>query len=98
MVSGQTDAAEEIFKKGIDRDPKCVPCRMNYGLMLARLGRTSEATLQLQTVLKPAEVHYNLASVYEQLHRTEEARMEYQKALKEDPNFRDAKVRLAALK
>ena len=57
------DEAETAYLRGIERDPKNVPCRTNYGLMLARLGRTAEGTLQLQAVLTPAEVHYNLASV-----------------------------------
>src|SRR5690242_5125634 len=63
-LANQHDEAEKAYRKGIERDPKNVPCRVNYGLMLARDNRIAEATIQLQAVLTPAEVHYNLASVY----------------------------------
>ncbi|HYE17123.1 MAG TPA: tetratricopeptide repeat protein [Tepidisphaeraceae bacterium] len=96
-LSGRTDEAEVHYKKGIERDAKNVPCRTNYGLMLARLNRTAEATLQLQAVLTEAEVHYNIASVYEQVGRKQAAKAEYKKALELDPTFEEAQSRLAAL-
>ena len=65
--------------------------------MLARLGRTAEATLQLQAVLSPADVHYNLASVLEHQGRKEAAKAEYRKALEPDPTLDDAQTRLSAL-
>lgn len=96
-LAGDTDLAESAYLKGINREPKNVACRTNYGLMLARLGRTSEAQLQLQAVLTPAEVHYNLASVLEHQGRREAAKMEYRRALELDPKLNDAKTRLTAL-
>jgi tetratricopeptide (TPR) repeat protein len=96
-LAGQTDEAETAYLRGIERDPKNVPCRTNYGLMLARLGRTAEGTLQLQAVLSPAEVHYNLASVLEHQNRKEAAKAEYRKALELDPKLSDAQTRLSAL-
>ena len=96
-LAGQIDQAESAYLRGIEKDPKNVPCRTNYGLMLARIGRTAEATLQLQTVLSPAEVHYNLASVLEHQSRKEAAKAEYRKALELNPNFKDAQTRLSAL-
>jgi tetratricopeptide (TPR) repeat protein len=96
-LAGQTDEAETAYLRGIERDPKNVPCRTNYGLMLARLGRTAEGTLQLQAVLTPAEVHYNLASVLEHQNRKEAAKAEYRKALELDPRLLDAQTRLSAL-
>jgi tetratricopeptide (TPR) repeat protein len=97
-LAGQTDEAEAAYLRGIEKDPKNVPCRTNYGLMLARLNRTAEAKLQLQAVLSPAEVHYNLASVLEHQGRREAARQEYQKALSLDPNLTEAQQRLSELK
>ncbi len=96
-LAGQPDTAERIYLKGIERDSDNGPCRVNYGLMLARRGRTNEAILQLQSILSPAEVRYNLASVYEGLGRPEEAKVEYRKAVQLDPKMRDAQQRLAAL-
>ncbi len=97
-VSGDRPSAESAYLKGIERDPKNVPCRVNYGLMLARAGNEPGALQQLQAVLTPAEAHYNLGSAYEQLNRIPEARVQYQKALEINPKFWEAQTRLAQLK
>jgi Flp pilus assembly protein TadD len=65
--------------------------------MLARTGRIQEGMSQLAEVLSPAEVHYNVASVYEQQGRTDDAREEYQKALDLDPKLWEAQSRLSKL-
>lgn len=96
-LAGRGDEAEASYLRGIRKDPKNGPCRVNYGLMLARRGRFNEATLQLQSVLTPAEVHYNLASVYEWMGRREQAKVEYRKALALDPKLSDAQARLDAM-
>jgi tetratricopeptide (TPR) repeat protein len=96
-LAGQPQDAEAAYQRGIARDPRSEPCRVNYGLMLARLGRTSEAVIQLQAVLPPAAVQYNLASVHEQQGNREQAKAGYRKALELDPTFADARARLTAL-
>jgi tetratricopeptide (TPR) repeat protein len=96
-LAGEIDQAETAYLRGIEKDPKNIACRTNYGLMLARINRTSEAMLQLQAVLTPAEVHYNLASVLEHQGRKEAAKAEYRKALELDPQLEDAQTRLSAL-
>jgi tetratricopeptide (TPR) repeat protein len=90
--------AEDAYKKGIAKNGSEQTCRVNYGLMLARQGRVEEAMVQLGAVLKPAEVHYNLGSVYEQQGKKESAKAEYQKALLIDVNLHDASKRLKGLK
>lgn len=97
-LAGKHSEAEEAYRKGIDKDPTNNPCRVNYGLMLARDNRIAEATLQLQAVLTPAQVHYNLASVYEHQGSKERARSEYRKAINLDPSLADAEVRLSVMK
>ena len=97
-LAGQQAKAEESYRKGIAKDPTNNPCRVNYGLMLARENRLAEATLQLQVVLTPAEIHYNFASIYEHEGRMNQARVEYRKALDADPSFADAEIRLSMLK
>ncbi len=96
-LSGDRQGAEGAYQKGIAKDPRSEPCRLNYGLMLARQDRMTDAIAQLRTVLTPAEVSYNLGSIHEQRGRKEQAKAEYQKALALDPAFHDAKQRLAAL-
>jgi tetratricopeptide (TPR) repeat protein len=96
-LAGKTAEAEASYKAGIAKDPKCQPCRVNYGLMLTRTGRVPEARAQLETVLKPAEAAYNIGSVLEQIGRKDQAREEYNRALKLDPNFQQAQARLSAL-
>lgn len=96
-LSGNPAAAEAAYRAGIAREPRNEPCRVNYGLMLARHGRPNEGLLQLQAVLPPAKAHYDLASVYESMGRKKEARVEYARSLELDPAFDDAKTKLAAL-
>jgi tetratricopeptide (TPR) repeat protein len=96
--AGKLEEAEKTYKAGIEKDPADGTCRVNYGLMLARHGRIDDATAQLQTVCSPAEVQYNLGSVFEQQGNRVEARKRYQKALELDPRLMDARSRLAALK
>jgi tetratricopeptide (TPR) repeat protein len=96
-LAGRTDEAVAAYKAGIAKDPKNQSCRVKYGLLLARSGKIAEATTQLQVVLTPAQIHYNIASVLEGQGRTEQAKSEYQAALQLDPNMGDAKARLAAM-
>jgi tetratricopeptide (TPR) repeat protein len=96
-LSGDATSAENSYKTGISRDPRSQPCRVNYGLMLARQGRIDDAKQQFGAVLTPAQVHYNLASVYQTQGKMAEARAEYQEAIKADPKFVDAQTRLAEL-
>lgn len=96
-AAGREADAEKTYQAGIARDPKDPACRVNYGLMLARVGRLGDATTQLGTVLAPAEVQYNLGSVFEQQGRTEQAKAYYRAALELDPKLTDAKGRLAQL-
>jgi len=79
-LAGRTEEAEIAYRKGIKRDPTNAPCRVNYGLLLARHDRINEAMLEMQAVLPEAQVHYNLASVYEGMGRREQAKAEYRKA------------------
>lgn len=96
-MAGQLSEAEKAYNLGIERDPHNQACRVNYGLMLARHGRKDDAIAQLQSVLKPAEVHYNLASMYEQIGNVDEAKAEYHKALEINPRFWEASARLKQL-
>ncbi|HVT88721.1 MAG TPA: tetratricopeptide repeat protein [Tepidisphaeraceae bacterium] len=96
-LAGRPADAEGAYKLGIKRDPNNRSCRIHYGVMLVKQGKASEGTRQFEVVLKPAEVHYNVAAVYEQMGRKEDAKLEYEKALELDPNLADAHERLSQL-
>lgn len=96
-LAGRSEDAEAAYLAGVKRDPMSGPCRVNYGLMLARHGRFNEAVLEMQQVLSEAEVHYNLAAVYEGMGRREQAKIEYKKALAADPQLTDAQAKLDAI-
>jgi tetratricopeptide (TPR) repeat protein len=96
-LAGYPSLAKATYLKGIEKDPKNAPCRTNYGIMLARQGKIADAIRMWDDVLTEAEVHYNLASVYQVAGRKIEAKGEYQKALACDPTLIDAKARLAEL-
>jgi tetratricopeptide (TPR) repeat protein len=96
-MAGDIENAETAYKEGLNRDAKSQPCRVNYGLMLARQNRQSEAELQLSSCLKPDEVAYNLAAVYEQQGAIAQAKESLKKALQANPNNADAQAKLASL-
>ncbi len=96
-LAGRMQEAEAAYLEGINRDPRNKPCHVNYGLMLARAGRTNESIVQLQAVLTPSQVHYNLGSVYEMQNKRELAKAEYRKAVELDPEATGARSRLAAI-
>jgi tetratricopeptide (TPR) repeat protein len=96
-LSGDVAEAERAYLTGIERDSDSAPCRVNYGLMLARHGRIDEGVAQMKPVLSEAEVHFNVGSVHEGQGRKELARAEYQRALQLDPKLKDASARLQKL-
>jgi len=96
-LAGDAEAAEKSYQAGIERDASSEPCRVNYGLMLARQGRIEEAKEQFGAVLSPAEAHYNIASVLQQQGKKDAARAEFKEAIKTDPKLIDAASRLAEL-
>jgi len=96
-LSGDAGSAANTYQTGIAKSPKHTGLRVNYGLMLARSGKVDEARQQLAAVLSDAQNHYNIGSVYEIQGRKELARQEYIQAIQADPNFLDARSRLATL-
>lgn len=97
QMAGQLQEAESAYQHGIGRDPQNRACRVNYGIMLAQIGRADDARQQWRAVLTEAQVEYNFASVYEQMGQKDAARQHYRQALQLDPAMREAKTRLAAL-
>ena len=89
--------AEAAYRKGLEIDPKSQPCRVNLGLMYARNNRVDEAREQLAMCLSPAEISFNLATIYEQQGALVMAKTELKKALEQNPNMTEAQMKLATL-
>jgi len=96
-MAGDVPSAEQAYKQGIERDSKNEACRVNYGLMLARQNRVDEAKEQLSVVLKPDEVSYDVAAIYEQQGAYAQAKTELKRALLVNPKNTAAEQKLAAL-
>jgi tetratricopeptide (TPR) repeat protein len=96
-LMGMPKTAVDTYKKGIEKDPKNAPCRTNYGIMLARENKIPDALRMWNPVLTDAQIHYNLASIYQGTGRKAEAKAEYEKALDSDPTLIDARARLSEL-
>jgi tetratricopeptide (TPR) repeat protein len=96
-LAGYPTLAKQTYLKGIAKDPKNAPCRTNYGIMLARDGKIADALRMWNPVLTDAQMHYNLASLYQKDGRKTEAKAEFQKALDSDPSLIDARARLAQM-
>lgn len=96
-LAGYPSLAKAAYLKGIEKDPNDAPCRTNYGIMLARQDKITEAIRMWNPVLTEAQIHYNLASIYQVNGRKAEAKAEYQKALDCDPTLIDARARMSGL-
>lgn len=96
-MAGDVANAEKAYQQGLAIDPKSQPCRVNLGLMYARNNRTDEAKENLAMCLSPAEVSFNLATIYEQQGAIALAKTELKKALEQNPNMTEAQMKLATL-
>lgn len=86
-------AAEEWYRKALERDADNVAVRTNYGGLLYTLGRLEEARRELEraVALDPsyASAHNNLGAVYGRLGRRVEEIASYRTAVTLDPNYAD---------
>jgi Tfp pilus assembly protein PilF len=96
-LAGYEDPAEAAYLRGMQTDPSNVRVRTNYGLMLARHGRTNEAILQLRAAMPLADAYYNVAVVLEAQGKKARARREFQRALDTDPDHVEAELHMAAI-
>lgn len=97
-LAGRWREAEAAYVASIRKDGSNATARINYGILLAKRDRIDEAEEQLSKALRPAEVQYNLASVFEIREDLTSARERYSRALKLDPTLVAAKQKLDALR
>jgi Tfp pilus assembly protein PilF len=96
-LAGYEDPAEAAYLRGIQADPGNARVRTNFGLMLARHGRSNEAILQLRAAMPLADAYYNVAVVLESQGKKARAKREFQRALDSDPDHVEAELHLAAI-
>jgi Tfp pilus assembly protein PilF len=96
-LAGYEDPAEAAYLHGIQADSANARVRTNYGLMLARHGRTNEAILQLRAAMPLADAYYNVAVVLESQGKKARARREFEQALDADPDHAEAELHIAAI-
>jgi tetratricopeptide (TPR) repeat protein len=96
-LAGYVDPAEAAYLRGLQTDPTNTRVRTNFGLMLARHGRTNEAVLQLRSAMPLADAYYNVAVVLESQGKKARARREFQRALDTDPDHIEAELHLAVI-
>ncbi len=97
QLAHQPDEAEAAYRQALKKDPAYAPAHTNFGMLLAGQGRLDEAASHLGTVMPPAQVHYNLAGVLQQQGNMNGAREHLSLAVKLNPDFAEAKTRLAGL-
>lgn len=97
-LAGRWREAEAAYVASIRKDGSNATARVNYGIMLAKRDRIDEAEEQLSKALRPAEVQYNLASVFEIRQDLTSARERYARAFALDPTLVAAKQKLEALR
>jgi TolB-like protein len=89
--SDDPETKEMLYRKGIDLAPGYVEGHHWYGTFLGYTGRSTEAMAQLEEAARldplSAIVKYSLGGVFESLGHFNEAREQYQSAIRINPEF-----------
>ena len=96
-LAGQTTEAEAAYRDGLAKNSINQACHVNYGLLLAKLGRTDEAVIQLKAVLPESQAWYNVGSACEQRGDRTGAKAAYRKAVEINSTETGAAQRLSSL-
>ncbi|MFI5380805.1 MAG: tetratricopeptide repeat protein [Tepidisphaerales bacterium] len=96
-LAGQPADAEAAYREGLAKDANNAACHVNYGLLLAKLGRTDDAVAQLKAVLPESQAWYNVGSVCEQRGDRAGAKAAYRKAIELNATETGAAQRLSSL-
>jgi tetratricopeptide (TPR) repeat protein len=89
--------AVESFRKAHELEPETHEYGTQLGLCLARAGRVDESVACLTKVQGPAQAHYNVARMLEQLDQPDQSKAYLRTALQLKPDLSAAKDMLARL-
>lgn len=83
--------AEQQLRRAVELKPDYKAAWTNLGMTLGQQQKLDESRAAFQKGAKtPAEVHCNMAYVFTQLYRFDDAQAAYRAALNQDPNLRAA--------
>jgi tetratricopeptide (TPR) repeat protein len=85
------------FQKALELEPESRKVLTALGLTLARTGQVEQSLVYLTRASSSAIAHYNLARMQVHLNQPEQARVHLAVALRENPNFADARELQARL-
>ena len=95
------DKAEAFYREALRISPGFLDAHINYGDLLAEMGRPGEAAAEYEAVLQrdpgSASAHANLGMALAKLGRSDQAVAECNKALEIDPNCAKAHNNLAIM-
>jgi tetratricopeptide (TPR) repeat protein len=99
MVLGRQQRFEEAIsnlKKASQLDPNNSQFVKSVGLMLARAGRADEGVAYLVRVMPEADARYNVGKIMQHIGQANEARRQFEIALRVNPNHEATLAALAA--
>lgn len=88
------DEAEPVLARAVELQPEFRRAWMNYGLVLARLGKDAEALSAFETASNRADALYNLGVIQAEAARYVEAAASFEAALAEQPDLEAARDQL----
>jgi type IV pilus assembly protein PilF len=104
QLEGESDLADEFFRKSLKLDPQFSTARNNYGAFLYEQGRYTEAAQQLELCAQDrlyasrAQVFENLGVSYLKLDRVEDAGAALTRSLQLNPDQVRASLELADIR
>src|ERR1017187_3474718 len=100
LKAGQVDEAVKVLQEVVRADEEDATAQMYLGAAYNQQGDKLHAIHHFEESLRIEETakgYYNLALIYEQVHRVDEAVRQYRMALEPDPNYTPAKDALDRL-
>jgi Tfp pilus assembly protein PilF len=94
---GRFKEAEDFLRLALQQNPKHERAWVNLGLTLGMQERYGDSFDAFKRAVPPAQAHCNLAFVLTAQKKREEAKQEYRKALRLDPNLGLARAALEKL-
>ncbi|GAK51521.1 TPR repeat protein [Candidatus Moduliflexus flocculans] len=95
----QYQKAEESFRAALNQDPAYIDARMEYGKFLYAQRRFRDGLKQFLALNGQGEDNYKLSALigygYEQCRHRPQAERWYRRAIEQDPNLTDTRLRLA---